>query len=55
VVVADGSPLAAEKLERVLTADPGLGVVRHADAGYDEAREVAEQHGIRLPMGPRRS
>jgi urocanate hydratase len=55
VVVADGSPLAAEKLERVLTTDPGLGVVRHADAGYDEAREVAEQHGIRLPMGPRRS
>jgi urocanate hydratase len=55
VVVADGTPLAAEKLERVLTTDPGIGVVRHADAGYDEAREVAAQHGIRLPMAPPRS
>jgi urocanate hydratase len=55
VVVADGTPLAAEKLERVLTSDPGIGVVRHADAGYDEAREVAAHHGIRLPMAPPRS
>jgi urocanate hydratase len=54
VVVADGSPTAAEKLERVLTTDPGLGVVRHADAGYDQAREVARRHGIRVPMGPQR-
>ena len=55
VIVADGTPLAAEKLERVLTTDPGIGVVRHADAGYDEAREVAAQRGIRLPMAPPRS
>jgi urocanate hydratase len=49
VVVADGSPDAAGRLERVLTCDPGLGVVRHADAGYDRALEVAEERGIRLP------
>jgi urocanate hydratase len=55
VVVADGTALAAEKLERVLTADPGIGVVRHADAGYDEACEVAAQHGIRVPMARHRS
>jgi urocanate hydratase len=55
VVVADGTALAAEKLERVLTSDPGIGVVRHADAGYDEAREVAAHHGIRLPMTPPQS
>ena len=50
VCVADGSPLAAEKLERVLTADPGTGVMRHADAGYERAIEVAEQRGVRIPM-----
>ena len=50
VVVADGSPLAAQKLERVLTTDPGMGVIRHADAGYDRAIEVARQHGLRIPM-----
>jgi urocanate hydratase len=49
VVVADGSSNAAERLERVLTTDPGTGVVRHADAGYDEALAVAEERGIRLP------
>ena len=49
VVVADGSPDAAGRLERVLTCDPGLGVVRHADAGYGRALEVAEERGIRLP------
>ena len=50
VVVADGTALAAEKLERVLTTDPGIGVVRHADAGYDEAREVAARaRRCRLP------
>jgi urocanate hydratase len=50
VVVADGSRLAAEKLERVLTTDPGTGVVRHADAGYERAIEVARERGVRLPM-----
>jgi urocanate hydratase len=51
VVVADGTPLASEKLERVLTADPGMGVIRHADAGYEQAIEVARERGIRVPMG----
>jgi urocanate hydratase len=50
VCVADGSDLAAEKLDRVLTTDPGTGVARHADAGYERAREVAAERGIRLPM-----
>jgi urocanate hydratase len=50
VAVADGSPLAAEKLTRVLTNDPGTGVVRHVDAGYDEARQVAAERGVRIPM-----
>ncbi|HLY12754.1 MAG TPA: urocanate hydratase [Candidatus Limnocylindrales bacterium] len=50
VVVADGTPLAALKLERVLTTDPGMGVVRHVDAGYERAIEVAEERGIRIPM-----
>jgi len=50
VIVADGSDLAAQKLERVLTTDPGMGVVRHADAGYDRALEVARERGIRVPM-----
>ncbi|HEY2938540.1 MAG TPA: urocanate hydratase [Gaiellaceae bacterium] len=50
VVVADGSDEMAERLERVLTSDPGLGVLRHADAGYPEALEAAEQHGLELPM-----
>jgi urocanate hydratase len=50
VSVADGTALAAEKLERVLTNDPGLGVIRHADAGYERAIEVAEKRGIRIPM-----
>ena len=49
VVVADGSDDAAERLERVLTTDPGMGVVRHADAGYDRAIEVARDRGIRMP------
>ncbi|HXF37006.1 MAG TPA: urocanate hydratase [Actinomycetota bacterium] len=49
VVVADGTDEAAERLERVLTTDPGLGVVRHADAGYERALEVARERGIRLP------
>ena len=50
VCVADGTELAAEKLDRVLTADPGMGVIRHVDAGYDRAVEVAEERGVRIPM-----
>jgi len=50
VVVADGTPLAAQKLERVLTTDPGMGVVRHVDAGYERAIQVARERGIRVPM-----
>ncbi|MGH8963458.1 MAG: urocanate hydratase [Jatrophihabitantaceae bacterium] len=50
VSVADGTPLAAQKLERVLTNDPGMGVIRHVDAGYDRAVEIAEQRGVRTPM-----
>ena len=50
VAVADGTDLAAAKLERVLTSDPGMGVIRHADAGYDLAVDVARERGVRLPM-----
>jgi urocanate hydratase len=50
VCVADGTDLAAEKLERVLTSDPGMGVIRHADAGYDSAIAVARERGVRVPM-----
>ena len=50
VSVADGTPLAAEKLARVLTNDPGMGVIRHVDAGYDIAVDVAEERGVRIPM-----
>ena len=50
VIVADGTPEAARRLERVLTGDPGLGVVRHADAGYEQAIHFAKAHGIRMPM-----
>ncbi len=50
VIVADGSPEAAKRLERVLTTDPGTGVIRHADAGYEEAIEFAQKNGIRIPM-----
>jgi len=49
VIVADGTDAAAQRLERVLTSDPGLGVVRHADAGYDLAIETARAQGIRRP------
>jgi len=52
VVVADGTAPCARRLERVLTSDPGLGVIRHADAGYTKAVEVAHQRGIRMPMDP---
>jgi urocanate hydratase len=50
VSVADGTPLAAAKLERVLSNDPGTGVIRHVDAGYDRATAVAQEHGVRVPM-----
>jgi urocanate hydratase len=50
VCVADGTPLAAAKLERVLTNDPGMGVIRHTDAGYDRAADVATARGVRIPM-----
>ncbi|MGR3934422.1 urocanate hydratase [Streptomyces sp. BRA346] len=50
VTVADGTPLAAEKIRRVLTNDPGMGVIRHVDAGYDRADEVAETRDVRVPM-----
>src|SRR5262245_175354 len=52
VTVADGSPLAAEKIARVLTNDPGTGVMRHVDAGYDRAADVAAERGVRIPMSP---
>jgi urocanate hydratase len=50
VIVADGTPEMRERLERVLTNDPGLGVVRHADAGYESATETAQRQGIHMPM-----
>ncbi|MFJ8818973.1 urocanate hydratase [Amycolatopsis thermoflava] len=50
VCVADGTPLAAQKIERVLTNDPGMGVIRHVDAGYERAAEVARDRGVRVPM-----
>ena len=52
VSVADGTELAAQKLARVLTNDPGMGVIRHVDAGYDEAVEVAAERGVAIPMMP---
>ncbi len=50
VIVADGTELAAQKIARVLTNDPGTGVMRHVDAGYERAREVARERGVRIPM-----
>jgi urocanate hydratase len=50
VTVADGTDMAAAKIRRVLNNDPGLGVVRHADAGYDLARQTAKEEGIHIPM-----
>lgn len=52
VSVADGTELAAEKLTRLLTNDPGMGVIRHVDAGYERAAEVAEERGVRIPIKP---
>ncbi|MCY0901313.1 MAG: urocanate hydratase [Firmicutes bacterium] len=53
VVVADGSERARRKLERVLTTDPGMGVIRHVDAGYERAEQVARERGVRIPMWER--
>jgi urocanate hydratase len=50
VLVADGTELAAQRIQRVLTADPGMGVVRHADAGYESAVDFAREHGVQMPM-----
>jgi len=52
VIVADGTPEAARRLERVLTYDPGMGIVRHADAGYAQAVAFAREHGVKVPMLP---
>ena len=52
VIVADGTPEAAQRLKRVLTYDPGMGIVRHVDAGYPEAIAFAREHGVKIPMMP---
>jgi urocanate hydratase len=52
VLVADGTPEMGERIDRVLTNDPGIGVARHADAGYDEAWETVDAHGLKIPMRP---
>ena len=49
VIVADGTEAAARRIERVLHSDPGMGVLRHVDAGYDEAIETAKQRGVKIP------
>jgi urocanate hydratase len=51
VTVADGTDAMATRIERVLTTDPGMGIIRHADAGYEEAKKFAKAHGVRVPMG----
>lgn len=51
VVVADGTPMMDRRLERVLTSDPGMGIIRHVDAGYEKATEVAGEKGVKVPMG----
>jgi urocanate hydratase len=53
VIVADGTPAAAKRLQRVLTSDPGMGVLRHVDAGYPQAIQFAQQAGIKVPMEAR--
>ena len=52
VIVADGTPGAARRLDRVLTTDPGIGILRHVDAGYPEAEAAARRHGLSVPMPP---
>ena len=49
VIVCDGTPEADKRIERVLTCDPGMGIVRHVDAGYDRAKEVAAERGVKIP------
>jgi urocanate hydratase len=51
VTVADGTDMMAKRIERVLTTDPGMGVIRHVDAGYDEAKQFAKKTGVKVPMG----
>ena len=51
VTVADGTDAMAKRIERVLTTDPGMGIIRHADAGYDEAKEFASKRHVTIPMG----
>ena len=51
VTVADGTEAMAKRIERVLTTDPGMGIIRHADAGYDDAKKFAKQKGVEVPMG----
>ncbi len=50
VIVADGTKEAEKRLERVLTYDPGMGIVRHTDAGYERAIENAKKHGVKIPI-----
>src|ERR1700751_2834979 len=50
VTVADGTEAMARRIERVLTTDPGMGIIRHADAGYQQAQGFAKEHGVRVPM-----
>src|SRR2546422_10716414 len=50
VTVADGTEAMAKRIERVLTADPGMGIIRHADAGYEQAKAFASEKGVRIPM-----
>jgi urocanate hydratase len=50
VTVANGTDMMASRIERVLTTDPGMGVIRHVDAGYEEAKEFAEKTGVKIPM-----
>jgi len=51
VLVADGTDMMAKRIERVLTTDPGMGIIRHADAGYEEAKAFAKNKGVKVPMG----
>jgi urocanate hydratase len=53
VIVADGTPEAAKRIERVLTTDPGMGVIRHVDAGYEEAINFAADHNVKIPIEPK--
>jgi urocanate hydratase len=50
VTVADGSEMMAKRIERVLTTDPGMGIIRHVDAGYEEAEAFAKRKGVKIPM-----